>query len=329
MIYFINLLLISLMIFIRNFFKSGIFFYFALAVMVVLPTFRSENVGTDTYNYILMFEQVKLLKFIEIFESSIDKGYLIFNYIVSRFFDSHQFFFLIFYLIVYSNFLRAFNSNSNYLYLSVLVFLCMGSYFASFNIMRQILAISICLLSLKYVFDRQIIKFLLVVIFASCFHITALIFILVYFVYLFERYINYILIFLGILFYLIFKFFISDILLFFNMSESYSETGGNSGGIVTFLVYFIIFLYFCILSEKIENKKFLFYLNVMKIWLMLVFIFILLKVELAGPMRLTLYYSWPLYFLFPLSLDAYKDKKQKILIYFLYVLVLLGYLYIV
>ena len=110
MIYFINLLLISLMIFIRNFFKSGIFFYFALAVMVVLPTFRSENVGTDTYNYILMFEQVKLLKFIEIFESSIDKGYLIFNYIVSRFFDSHQFFFLIFYLIVYSNFLRAFNN---------------------------------------------------------------------------------------------------------------------------------------------------------------------------------------------------------------------------
>lgn len=296
--------------------------------MTILPALRSESVGADTYNYILIFEQVKLLSFYELFDSNLDKGYLLFNYIVSIFFDNYINLFFIFYFMIFFNYLKVFNDNSKYVFLSILVFLCMGSYFATLNIMRQMLAISICLLSIKNIFEENFLKFLCLVLFAALFHVTAFIFIFIYFIYKYKKYINYILFSMFIFIYFIFKYYISEILFYFNMSESYAESSGEGGGLVTLLLYSIIFIYFSFVGRKIKSESFEFYLNVFKFCLLLIFVFMLLRVELAGPMRLTLYYSWPLYFLFPGSLDAYKDKFQKIIIYFLYVLILLVYLYV-
>lgn len=206
MIYFLNLFTICLLFCIKNIFNKKIIFYFLILIfMTLLPVFRSENVGTDTYNYILIFEKVKLLSFYELFDSDIDKGYLFLNYIVSIFFNNYQSFFFIFYFIVFFNYLKSFNDNSKYVLLSMLVFLCMESYFATFNIMRQMLAISICLLSIKSVFEKKLSNFILLVCFAALFHVTAFIFIFIYFVYKYKKYINYFLFFIFYFyFYLLF-----------------------------------------------------------------------------------------------------------------------------
>lgn len=65
--------------------------------------------------------------------------------------------------------------------LSVFLFSAMSFYFASFNGIRQFIAISIILLLFDYLAKRKVIKYLLGVIVASMFHTSALIMIPVYF----------------------------------------------------------------------------------------------------------------------------------------------------
>src|SRR5699024_5819934 len=59
--------------------------------------------------------------------------------------------------------------------IAVLILLC-TLYNMSFNIVRQILAVSIIMLSIKPMLDKKIWKYLLTILFASCFHFTSLVF---------------------------------------------------------------------------------------------------------------------------------------------------------
>ena len=65
--------------------------------------------------------------------------------------------------------------------LSCLMFVITSNYFLSLNIVSQYMAISMCLFSYKFVENRKPIQFFLLVLAASCFHISALVFLPVYF----------------------------------------------------------------------------------------------------------------------------------------------------
>jgi len=67
-------------------------------------------------------------------------------------------------------------------WLSLMLFIGFCLYFQMFNQMRQLLAISMILYSFKYIDGRNIIKFLLLIISASVIHMTAIIFLPVYFI---------------------------------------------------------------------------------------------------------------------------------------------------
>ncbi|MDK0876612.1 EpsG family protein [Clostridium perfringens] len=64
--------------------------------------------------------------------------------------------------------------------MSIFIFLAIA-YIPSFNVVRQYLAIGILMLSFKYIKDKKLIKFLTIVILASFFHYTALIFLPMYY----------------------------------------------------------------------------------------------------------------------------------------------------
>lgn len=66
-------------------------------------------------------------------------------------------------------------------WLSLLLFVAFCLYFQMFNQMRQIIAICIILYSIKYIQQERIIKFIATVGFAGIFHVTALLFLPMYF----------------------------------------------------------------------------------------------------------------------------------------------------
>src|SRR5690625_6863286 len=74
------------------------------------------------------------------------------------------------------------NKYSVSVWLSVLMFVTAGSFYASFNISRQIVAVAIIFMGSSFLYNRKMIKYFLVVIFASFFHITSLIMVPFYFI---------------------------------------------------------------------------------------------------------------------------------------------------
>lgn len=327
MIYFLNILFcLAVSILYDANRKNKFIILFLIFFISLLPSLRSINIGTDTYNYVRMFHEFSAANNIsDLFLFNTEKGYVFFNYFSSFFVDSFNGFFFIFYLTIFSLYITFFLKNSNLFSLSLLVFMVLGFYAASFNIMRQIMALSICLFSLKYVFKQDFIKFILIIMLSSLFHITSLIFIIVYFIYKFQNYYKYILLTFILLVVVVFKFYLFFILEFLNMSVGYAESSENSGGGATLILYTIMLLYFYWLSRGFYDKQYQFYLNVFALCVSLIFIFFVFKVPLAGPMRLILYFAWSLCMLFPLSLSYYRKGVSRNLILVLYIIVLLVY----
>lgn len=71
---------------------------------------------------------------------------------------------------------------SKYPYQSLFLFICLGYYSMCFNGIRQMLAVSICLFSLKYLFNRKLFKYIICIGFAGTCHFTSLIMLPLYFI---------------------------------------------------------------------------------------------------------------------------------------------------
>ncbi len=67
-------------------------------------------------------------------------------------------------------------------YIGVFFFMTLGLYFNSLNFMRQMLAAFIIVLGMRYIKTNQFFRYLIIVIFASCFHLSALVMIPFYFI---------------------------------------------------------------------------------------------------------------------------------------------------
>ena len=67
-------------------------------------------------------------------------------------------------------------------WLSVFCFMTFGLFFNSMNFMRQMIAACILLLAMRFIRKKQLLPYLIVVVFASTFHISALLMIPFYFI---------------------------------------------------------------------------------------------------------------------------------------------------
>lgn len=147
-----------------------IIYKFNLFVCFFLLAFRGFTVGTDTVNYQYIFNNLTYqdLRGIEYSWFYLMKfctaagGYRLFLIIISA---------LTIYFIgsAISNLSRSHN-------FALYLFVSFYFYFASMNIMRQMLAVSICLYSTIYILNNKPFRFLTMVLLASSFHTTALCF---------------------------------------------------------------------------------------------------------------------------------------------------------
>lgn len=156
----------------RNFFN--ILFFILLLLMLFMVGFRDGRlVGTDSPAYYVYYlEKLPPAEF----------GYKYLNY----FFSSNGFPYTVFLLFINAvaliNIGRFIKFNSYYLILPLLVFYSDFFFYYNFSGIRQAIALSFTALSLYYVFENKKSVALILILIASLFHITALIFILAFFV---------------------------------------------------------------------------------------------------------------------------------------------------
>ncbi|WP_397427719.1 EpsG family protein [Priestia megaterium] len=163
--------------------KQRFFLYFACTILFIVSALRDVTVGSDTVSYINTFNFVRDAPISQSLNLYFEKGYIIYNYIISRFFSSPQSLLIISSFITVMLIGRFIYKNSRNAYLSIYLFITLMFYYSSMNTLRQYIAVSIVVFGYEYVKERKFIRYLFCIIIASFFHTTASMAIFIYFLY--------------------------------------------------------------------------------------------------------------------------------------------------
>lgn len=163
---------------------SKILFIASVSIhLIIIQGFRSISVGGDLINYL---EHYRLIQSADnVIEASqfgrFEIGYNLLTYILGDLGLSFQNFMTltsIFNIVILGYILYKY---SKLPYISYIFFLIIGVYDFQFSGLRQSIAMTWILLSFQYIVSKKLLKFLLTILLAVSFHVTALPFIIIYF----------------------------------------------------------------------------------------------------------------------------------------------------
>lgn len=169
-----NILLVWLILI--QFFKKNIcVFAITYFFLLLLAGGRCVDVGTDTKNYLLMYEMLHDSLFSEYIGSLIEPLWIFSNQIVMYIYDDFQLLLLFgAFLAITPISIRAWKSCENP-YIAVLFYVLLYYYFNSYNIIRQAIAVSIVFFSYPFWEKGEMKKAVLCIIVAFMFHFTAVV----------------------------------------------------------------------------------------------------------------------------------------------------------
>lgn len=144
-------------------------------ILFILHDGLRWETGTDWLNYFLYFSdrsQVAYLKF--------EPLYILLNSIIKSISSNYTIFLIVHSTILYLLIFKSVKDYSKNYIFSIFCYYCLMLPYLGMN--RQIIAIAICMYSIRYVVEKDVFKFIITIIIASLFHYSALVFLIVYFV---------------------------------------------------------------------------------------------------------------------------------------------------
>lgn len=168
--------------------KRWAWLFLAALPMFALIAMRAPSMGNDTGTYLKFFKEIVAVHWSEIFTYNqatyqFEPGFVVFEKLVSCITHNPQVYQVIYtsiYLLAvvyYANQLE--KANFSFLFF----FATLGIYTFMFTGVRQCLAMSICLFSYKFIKERKLIRFLLLLLLAFVFHKSAILFIAAYIIF--------------------------------------------------------------------------------------------------------------------------------------------------
>lgn len=150
--------------------------------LFLLGILRGDTVGGDLEYYIAYFDEFcKLKSFWNVSDvSSHEPGYQLYTYLISRLSTSHLNFFFFTYVLSLIGPVYLIAKYSKMPLYSFFLYIALGFYTNTFNNVRQSIAISICFLAFRFLFQRNFYKYAGMVILATMFHYSAIITMIMY-----------------------------------------------------------------------------------------------------------------------------------------------------
>ncbi len=165
--------------------RRTFFAFIITSVGLAIPSLIAgwRGCGTDTIEYLRAYRWITDTDWDKLFESRTlfdESGHLFLTKLLT--YSEHiRLYFLVYgFLTVYPVYLVSLKFNKTNIALVMFVFY-LGFFVTSLNIMRQYLALSLVVFSLPFVFEKRFKPFILCVLLASMFHLSALISIPIYF----------------------------------------------------------------------------------------------------------------------------------------------------
>ncbi len=183
-VYILNLFISTILNFFSRIMKNKYIKISAIigGLAMMLPIFicgLRYNVGTDFENYQQWFNYYLSNK-ISLKSEEIGFGILI--KLIQLFTRNPQFLFLTVAAIINILIILFIRKHTKYFELGYFLFVALYFYYSTFNILRQWIAIAIFLYAIKYIYSRNIKKYLIFIFIACTFHKTAIIAIPIYFI---------------------------------------------------------------------------------------------------------------------------------------------------
>lgn len=189
----INLVLISIWALLGRVFikdtcqREKLFLIISFIQLLILNIIRNYTVGQDIPAYQIAFEQISTRGLSSITSFEWEPGYVILNFVIGKCGFSFRCLLVIIAVFSYYSIFRFIKRYSKEYWLSVILFIVLGFYFATYHILRQTVALSIILFSYDAIIKRNTKKFVLLVIIATLFHFTAIFFLFTYFLWSHKR----------------------------------------------------------------------------------------------------------------------------------------------
>lgn len=297
--------------------------------LLLISGLRADSVGTDTYNYLSGFRTIRDVSSSSMFEVvRWEYGYVLLNKLSSILSNNEQILLVLTSFLVLIGVMYFIYKNSENVVLSVFLYISLYLYLFSFNGIRQAIAMSILVMGFHLILERKFLRYFIVVLVATLFHETAILMLLLYFIYYFKFDIKNV---LAILFIFIISFIsvesIINYFLSFTRSLSYIDTNNiiEQSGFLFPLINLSIF--FFILYIKLTNRindptlDFFLFIAILGVFTGL------LSMKVYKLLRLNYYFMMYYIIAIPYSLKFVKDKKIKFIMIYLLITVSSLYLF--
>lgn len=283
----------------------------SFVILFVISAFRKQTVGGDLQRYLPTFARVQQTGWGDLliwndneFSFMSEFGFRYLQKVMGYIDTSNQFYIIFTSFFVLSIAIYAINKYSLDKALSIFIYVSI-IYLNSFNIIRACLSVAICLLSYKYIREKKLLPFVVLMFLAISVQRTSIFFLPAYFLYNVKLNVKFVLVALvAALFFSLaltgsqFANFVNYYFSSFEISEDTNLVNESSSGLTMmaiFLLFTTILSIYVYRKRLIENKKIEFLIYMLVIATMIQFfssVFILLN-------RISLFYYSYLIFLIP------------------------------
>jgi uncharacterized integral membrane protein len=295
-------------------------------ILFLIAALRSTSVGNDSGQYAWHFYHLQQLDFqgiIDYYQSEL--GFYFLVKVLTFISSNHQIMFTFIgalYAYSISRFIYKYSKDPMVSFIMLIPMM----YFAfSLTGLRQTFAISILLISIDYIIERRLIKYLLIVFLASLFHQSALLFAPAYIIknreITFKKILLY-LAFIPVVYFL--RPFIIATVQYFLYSSYNIDLSQSAGGWTTLFVYILILITSIIFKSQLEKEDVNYSLFFSMMYAgTLIQMFVPLEPNIF---RVNMYYNIASIILIPAILKTQKDKVSKLIAYTIF-FVLMGVQY--
>ena len=168
-------------------YNTALFIVSSIVIVLILGL-RHQSMGNDlryqsSNGYLGAFDSIVSAPWSRIWNIRVfnyERGYIIYNKLVGFLSADRQFFLFVTAVLSIVPIMYYLSKNSKNMLLSIIIYLGLPVFLMCFSGLRQAIAIGITSLSMVYIKKKSLVNFVLLVILASTFHSTAIVFLIAY-----------------------------------------------------------------------------------------------------------------------------------------------------
>lgn len=168
--------------------RKGVCCFVVFTAILLLVGLRHPTMGLDLAGYLQSYHRLHDMSWTDVFALdsylNYEKGYVIFNKIIATItFGSEQIFLFVCAMLATVPIGYTIYKKSQDTLLSTVIYLALPIFLIQYSALRQGIALGICFLSLTFIEEKKFWRFVMLILLATCFHYTSVLFVLAYVVY--------------------------------------------------------------------------------------------------------------------------------------------------